>query len=342
MSNTGIADQYTVVAGLASAVARHAQTYGIDIAPICKALDVDPELFQSLTGRISLDRLCRLLEACALLANDDAFGLKCTARFVAGASGPFGYGLLCAPDIGEFLRFLEAHAQYATHTSYVKSHVDGKGLRLEWTFAPLIVKRDQYVDMSVGLLMRRLRDIIGDKADLVSLELERPKPRQLQVFRELLTRQVSFDHRINAIIIPQNLLALPNPKGDRRLFSLMDLQCQAMRPQSDVSDQDFLQQVRHYLGLRIGEPELSIGEIATYFGISERTFQRRLAERHTNLNEVRDEVRREISYDLLTNSDLPISEICFRLGYSAPSAFTRSVSRWFGVTPKNMRERKAS
>lgn len=340
MSQTSIADQYTVVAGLASAVARHAQSYGIDINPICKALNIDPVQFQSLTARISLDRLCRLLEACALLANDDAFGLKCTGRFVAGASGPFGYGLICAPDVREFLRFLEAHAQYATHTNYVKSFNDGKVLRLEWTFAPVIVKRDQYVDMSIGLLMHRLRDLIGDAADAVSIELERPKPKQIQIFREMLSRQVVFDSKINAINVPEYLLDLPNPKGDRRLFDLMDLQCQAMRPDAGPSDQDFVQQVRHYLGLRIGEAELSLLDLATYFGVSERTFQRRLAEQHTSLNDLRDDIRREVSYDLLTNSDLSISEICFRLGYSAPSAFTRSVSRWFGSTPKGMRQRK--
>lgn len=341
MSNANIADQYTVVAGLASAVARHALSHGIDITPICKALDIDPDLFQSLTARISLDRLCRLLEACALLSNDDAFGLRCTERFVAGASGPFGYGLICAPNVREFLRFLETHAQYATHTNYLRSQQDGKTLRMEWTFAPVIVKRDQYVDMSIALLMRRLRDIVGDKADLVSIELERPRPRQLQVFRDLLSRHLSFDCRINAISVPLALLDIENPKGDQRLFDLMNLQCQSMRPEMASADQDFLQQVRNYVGLRISEPELSLTDISSYFGVSERTFQRRLSEHKTSLNDARDDIRREISYDLLTNSDLPINEICFRLGYSAPSAFTRSVSRWFGTTPKGIRERKA-
>lgn len=341
MPSSSIADHYTVVAGLASAVARHAQSYGIDINPICQALDLDPELFQSLTGRVSLDRLCRLLEACAVLSNDEAFGLKCTARFVAGASGPFGYGLICAPDVSEFLRFLEAHSQYATHTSYVKSYPDSKGVRIEWAFAPAIVKRDQYIDMSMGLLIQRLRDIIGDKIDMISIDLERPKPRNIAVFRDHLNRQVNFGCKINAIHVPRSLLDVPNPKGDHRLFTLMDLQCQAMRPENDPTEHDFVDQVRHYLGLRISEQDLSLTDVASYFGISERTFQRRLADRNTSLAGLRDEVRRDISHDLLTNSDLSISEICFRLGYSAPSAFTRSVSRWFGQTPKSMRGAKA-
>src|SRR5690606_1576470 len=113
-----LTDELTTVAGVASAVSRHALSYGIDINPICKALEVDPTVFQSLTARISLDRLCRLLVACAVLSNDEAFGLRCAERFVAGSTGPFGYGLIAAPTVRDFIHFMEEHVQYATHTSY--------------------------------------------------------------------------------------------------------------------------------------------------------------------------------------------------------------------------------
>lgn len=342
MGEKSIADRYTVVAGLASAVAQHAQTYGIDIKPICAALELDPAQFQSLTARVSLDRLCRLLEACAVLANDDAFGLKCAQRFVAGASGPFGYGLISAPTVKDFLVFLEAHTQYATHTNYFKAQYEADVVRMEWSFAPLIVKRDQFVDMSIALTIQRLHAIVGDRIDLVGLEMERPRPKQLPLFRDLIVKQLRFDCRFNTIIVPNSLLGVKNPKGDQRLFTLMDMQCRAMRPDTTFMEQDFVAQVRDYLALRISEPILSLKDIAAYFGISERTFQRRLTENDTNLNLLRDTVRREMSLELLQASDLPINEISYRLGYSAPSAFTRSVTRWFGATPSTLREAKSA
>jgi len=42
---------------------------------------------------------------------------------------------------------------------------------------------------------------------------------------------------------------------------------------------------------------------------------------------------------LLTETALPIADICYRLGYSAPSAFSRSVTRWFGASPRAVRDR---
>lgn len=337
MGGRSIADRYTVVGGLASAVAQHARSYGIDINPICAALELEPALFQSLTARISLDRLCRLLEACAVLANDDAFGLKCAQHFNAGATGPFGYGLITAPTVRDFLAFLEAHAQYATHTNYIRGHYEADSVRIEWSFAPLIVKRDQFVDMSIALLLQRLEAIVGDRIDLVALEMERPKPRQMPLFRDLLIKQLRFDCRFNTIIVPNALLDISNPRSDPRLFTLMDMQCKAMRPDTAFMNQDFVEQVRDYLALRISEPILSLKDISAYFGVSERSFQRRLTENDTNLNLLRDTVRREVSLQLLQDSELPINEISYRLGYSAPSAFTRSVTRWFGTTPTALR-----
>lgn len=340
MSPRNLTDELTTVAGLASAVVEHAQSYGIDIKPICKALDIDPEVFQSLTARISLDRLCRLLEACALLADDEAFGITSIKSYEAGSTGPFGYGLMAAPTGLDFVRFLDDHIQYVTHTSYSKLTIDERGAHLAWTFAPVIVKRDQYVDMSVGLVMQRARDLSG--SDGIEIELERPAPRNPQPFRQFLARRLSFAARVNCVRFPRAFLNAQNPTGDRRLFELMDLQCRNLRPPSPTKAADFLEQVRRYLLLHVSDEDFPLAQIAPYFGMSERTFQRRLAAHGTNLNELRDQIRKEVSFNLLTESELPISEICYRLGYSAPSAFTRSVTRWFGTTPTEVRERKSA
>lgn len=340
MSQTTITDEVTAVAGVASAITRHASSYGIDIQPICKALEIDPADFHSLTGRVSIDRVCRLLEACALLSNDEAFGLKAVSSFVPGATGAYGYGLMSAPTVRDFVQFLADHIYYVTQTSYCTLQHDEWGAALSWTFSPLIVKRDQYVDMTVALVCQRLRTIIGDYSELIELELERPKPRNLSIFREQLSRRLTFGNRINTIRFPQQILDLVNPKADEQLFRLMDIQCGALRP-DDMQGAEFVVQVRRYIRLRIAEPSLLLSDIAPYFTMSERTFQRRLAEYNTTLNDLRDEERRDLSLKLLTESDLPVAEICYRLGYSAPSAFTRSVIRWFGVPPRALRQQKA-
>lgn len=330
-------DEFTTNAGIGSAIARHAEAYGIDIAPICAALDIDLELLQNLTARVSLDRLCRLLETCAVLSNEESFGLRCAGVFRPGASGSFGYGILASPTVRDYVQFLGDHTPHLSDTSdCVLAFTETEAI-VSWTFSPLIVNRDQYVDMVMAILLRNLRSMIGDDINAVIVHLERPRPRNAAVFRERMSRHVHFGARMNSVRIPVALLDKCNPRGDENLFRLMDQHCRVPRDDG-VGGDEFLGQVRRFIRLRIAEPVLSLDDVAAYFKLSERTFQRRLAELGTTLNDLRDEERRQLSLKLLADSDLSISAICFRLGYSAPSAFTRSVHRWFGVSPRSLRD----
>lgn len=314
-----------------------ASRYGLDLAPICVALDIDPEDFTNMTGRVSLDRLCRLLETCAILTKDEAFGLKCVDFFKPGATGPYGFGLIHAPTVRDFFRFMAEHNAYVSEKSYSKVTIDGNAAEIVWTFSPLIVKRDQFVDLNMALITTRLRAILGASTDALEIGMERPKPINLAPYRERLTKRVQYGRKINSLRLPAEYFDIENPKGDKRLFQLMDLQCRALRPQT-AERVDFSEDLREFVLLNIADNNIGLAEAARYFHVSERTLQRRLAEAGTSLADLRDDVRRELAGRLLEETDLSATEIANRLGYSQPSAFTRSTMRWFGATPRAYRK----
>ena len=334
-------DRYTTASGLGSAIADATRSYGIDPEPLFAALEIDPAIFENMTGRISLDKLCRLLETCALITKDEAFGLKSTDFFKAGSTGPYGFGLMAAPTALDFFRFAAEHHAYASEKSYCKLTVTDQGAEFVWTYSPLIVNRDQYCDLNFGLLIARLRSILGAAIDAVEIGMERAKPRNITPFRERLTRKVLFGRRINSARLPAELFAVANPAGDDRLFQLMDLQCRALRPER-AAKPDFADELREFILMRISENTINLSEAADYFHVSERTLQRRLSESSTSLADLRDDVRRDLAQNLLRETELSASEIALRLGYSQASAFTRSTVRWFGVTPREYRKAKVS
>jgi len=339
-NTTTASDRYTAASGLGSAIGEAARQYGLDLAPICVALDIDPEDFSNLTGRVSLDRLCRLLETCALITKDEAFALKSIDYFRPGSSGPYGFGLMAAPTALDFIRFMAEHSEYLSEKSYAKLTITNSAAEFVWTYSPLIVKRDQLVDMNMGLVTSRLRAILGPGADAIELGMERPKPANLAPYREKLPKRVQYGKKINSLRLPAEYFDVVNPKADKRLFQLMDLQCRALRPeQSDRSE--FSDELREFLLLHIADNGVGLADAARYFHVSERTLQRRLAESGTSLADIRDEVRRNLAARLLEETDLSANEIANRLGYSQPSAFTRSTMRWFGATPRAYRKAQA-
>jgi AraC-like DNA-binding protein len=330
-------DRYTAPSGLASAIGECAAHYGIDIVPICRALDIDPASFTDLTGRIVLERLCRLLETCALIADDDLFGLKSCDYFKTGSTGPYGYGLMVAPTALDFFQFFGDHQQFVSAKSFSRFTLTENGAEAQFSYSPLIVKRNQYIDMGAGLLMKSLRFILGSQIDMVEVGLERPKPKNPALYREKITRRISFDRPINSIRLPAELYSVRNPRADERLFRLMDLQCRALRPDFSI-ERNFSDDLKEFILMHVTENSINLNEAAEYFRVSERTLQRRLAESGTSLNELRDEVRRDLADKLLLETEMSATEIAQRLGYSAPSAFTRSTLRWFGKTPRDYRK----
>ena len=51
-----------------------------------------------------------------------------------------------------------------------------------------------------------------------------------------------------------------------------------------------------------------------------------------------DEVRRNLAYRYLARADLTLSDIAGRLGYSELAVLSRCCQRWFGSSPRQLRQ----
>jgi AraC-like DNA-binding protein len=85
-----------------------------------------------------------------------------------------------------------------------------------------------------------------------------------------------------------------------------------------------------------GYPRMA--EIATRCGISPRTLMRRLSDDGTSWQRLLDDARQKRALWLLQHTGVAVEEIASRLGYVDTSNFSRTVRRWFGATPRTLRE----
>jgi AraC-like DNA-binding protein len=96
-------------------------------------------------------------------------------------------------------------------------------------------------------------------------------------------------------------------------------------------------QVRQAIGRALAEEECTRERVAASIGIHSRTLQRRLQKVGLSFEAMRDEVRRNLAVRYLARSDLRLTEIVGRLGYSEPAVLSRSCRRWFAATPSELR-----
>jgi len=83
-----------------------------------------------------------------------------------------------------------------------------------------------------------------------------------------------------------------------------------------------------------GFSTVSIEDAQATLGLHARTLQRNLAEQGTSFRQVKIEVLKTHSVNLLIRQKQPINEVAQQLGYSETSAFHRAFKAWFGSTPK--------
>jgi AraC-like DNA-binding protein len=333
-----LADQFEVAAGIASGINRHAASIGIDADPIARACGLDPERFVMINERISLDRVCRYMEALALIAGDDLFGLKSAAMFEKGATGPFGYAMMNAPTLRDCLVFMGRNIQKVSETSICTLEIGQRAAHFEWTYSPLVLHREQYLDMSTAQTFNHFRGFLGDDVNQIRLELERKKPKNINLHKQLLTPKISFRAPVNAIVIPAELLNRTNPQADPRLFAMMSQQMETIQlRRTDTNDP--VAAIRLHVAENLESNTPTLASEAERLGLSSRTLQRRLTEAGTSMQAILDEGRKEMATRLLLETNLTLSSICYKLGFSAPAAFTRSAIRWFDMTPSEYRRK---
>ena len=92
--------------------------------------------------------------------------------------------------------------------------------------------------------------------------------------------------------------------------------------------------VLHYLD----HETTSIVRVADAFGVSERTFRRRLTAANLSYTELIDESRYARSLELLRDANLSITELALSLGYEYSENFTRAFRKRVGVSPSKYRK----
>ena len=334
-----LADQFEVAAGLASGISRYAASIGIDADPIAQACGLDPDRFHILGERVSLDKVCRYMEALAMISGDDQFELKSAAEFQRGASGPFGYAMMNAATVRDCLVFMGRNLSKVSETSICTLEFGPRAAHFEWTYSPLILHRTQFVDLGIAQTFNHLRAFLGTDTSRIRVELERKKPINTNLHKQLLTPQISFGAEVNTLILPVEILGRGNPNADPRLFAMMSQQVEAL-PLRRNEALDPVAAVRLHVAENLGSNTLTLATEAERLGMGARTLQRRLTEAGTSMQAIVDECRKEMAGRLLLETDLTLSSIGYKLGFSAPAAFTRSAIRWYGMTPSEFRQKR--
>jgi AraC-like DNA-binding protein len=105
---------------------------------------------------------------------------------------------------------------------------------------------------------------------------------------------------------------------------------------------DFPGQVREVLHVALNGGRSDLDYIASLFALHPRTLRRRLAASGSSYQSLLDQVRCDLARDMLSSTELDVSELALMLHYSDARAFIRAFRRWNGKTPARWRKENRS
>lgn len=173
--------------------------------------------------------------------------------------------------------------------------------------------------------------LAGRKIPLAGIELAYPAPAHAPDYVLLFPGPAQFGRPHTLIHFDRDLLLAPVRQHARAVPAFL------ARAPADWMFISFAERlvshrVREYLEPRLSGSS-SIEDVAHNLLMSTRTMARRLNQEGTGFQAIKDGLRRDVAIRLLTQSQLPATEISVRTGFDDPTAFYRAFKRWTGCSP---------
>lgn len=105
----------------------------------------------------------------------------------------------------------------------------------------------------------------------------------------------------------------------------------------------FIDKVRTIVLNNISNEKFGVGDLASELGLSKsQTLRKVKAVTHKSVNQYIRELRLEQAAQLINKTDDNIAEISYKVGFSSPSYFNKTFSKYYGIAPGEYKTKSAS
>jgi len=319
----------------------------INIPLILNSLGHKPEPILASTGfimtqfedpdtRISFLAGSHLLARCVEETGCQSFGFLLGQHAEPSHLGIAGFLLSSAPTVNSALnslaRFLGLHDQGGVVT------LDTSGKTTLFGYAinePDVEAADQIYDLSIVTACNVMRALCGAKWQPDEVLLMRKKPKDLTPYTLFFQSPIRFNSDKNAIVFNKGWLEHHIPSADPLLQHHLQREAEDLLHGQHEGFVDLLQKLLHQC---LTSQQCTAENLATQFGIHERTLHRRLKLYGTSFRHELEQSRFAISRQLLSETNESLLNIALSLGYSHTGAFSRAFKQWSGKSPTQWRK----
>jgi AraC-like DNA-binding protein len=306
-------------------------------ARVLQSASISAELLLSDTARVTAASFANLWLAVANELDDEFFGL-CEQKMKVGSFALLCHSVVHSRNLGQaithisrgFAIFLEDIKGVLTvegeqATISISNHI---ALPASRRFAD-----ETYLVMLYGLMCW----LAGKRLAPLRVEFFGAKPSYWREYTIMFSKNLSFDAPCTRIHFDAQLLDLPVVQNATTLKTFL-----RHAPQSVFlkykNPHGWTMKLRRQLRLSLGGTAWpTMEDVALALHVAPTTLHRRLELEGSHYQGVKDDFRRDVGIEYLSNTPRSIVEISELLGFQDASAFRRAFKSWTGVQPSHYR-----
>jgi len=194
------------------------------------------------------------------------------------------------------------------------------------------------IEFWMASLLRICRKVIGSNLKPIEVRIAHTRRKQVPEIEKLLRCAVKTDANVDEIIFSRESADYPVVTADPYLEQLCVRVCDETLAGLGKKETGPLKvRVENAIAGLLPHGEMNFEAVATELGMSLRTLSRKLASEGHSFSRILDDLRLALARRYLAESDMPISEIAWLLGYSEVANFTHAFHRWTGTNPRTER-----
>jgi AraC-like DNA-binding protein len=252
--------------------------------------------------------------------------------------GALGVAMQHARTAREGFKFAEKHLSFHSPAGVLKlqpaaGNSDFLSFDIDIDSKPAAV---QTFELSIAVTNRIARNLIGRDYKPREVWFRHAPVSPLSEYRRIFGVTPKFEMTCNGLLISSDQLDA-SIGGRNEIIS--ELAEHFILSQKAPSFSDARTEVRRFIASLIQTEPCTQERISELMRMSVRTMQRRLRDENTTFEEILDNVRRGLAEDYLYHTGLSLSLIAERLHFKEASGLTRACNRWFGLGPKQLRDK---
>ena len=291
--------------------------------------------------RVPAAAQARFLEYAAEALGDSALGLHLAAAGDPRAIGLIFYVAAAAKTLGEAMELMTRYVSIADECARLNLASRPDGVALEYKFVGLSRHLlTQQSEFALAMAIKAIRCASGREIRPVRVRFAHVRTSDLKDFVRFFGCPVEFNAPSDHLAFSRETLALPLISADPQLLRILRPICEAEAGAAKERAASLRASVESEVHRLLPQGHANIETVAKSLGLSTRTLSRNLAAEGSAFTEIVDELRHTLALRYLKESNLPLAQIAWLLGYGTATSFTHAFRRWAGRPPSTVRSER--